>query len=119
MAYEGTYAPENVEYHVQGFYPNTFYSTMAALFCIFIILRYSSRTMGESYRFHLLNITIWTLFCDLNITLLTQFYSLNPVSGGCYPGVLPKLLMIFFRADTSAHLTTVSYLCFKGDGTMG
>jgi hypothetical protein len=109
MTYDGHYTPEEIEEYHHKFYPNAFYSTTSALLCIFLILRYSSNSMKGSYRFHLLNITIWTLLSDLIITLLTQFYSLAPVNGGCYPGLLPTLLMKVFHVSTALHLTIVSY----------
>jgi uncharacterized membrane protein len=109
MAYDHVYSAGHIRFHVEQFYEFATYSTVFALFCIFMVVRYSAQSIKGTYRFHLLNITVFTLLCDLSISLLTQTYaSLGPVNGICYPGILPKILGNWFQLDTAFRLTVVS-----------
>jgi hypothetical protein len=102
--------PAQIE-HVTIYFYNiaATFSTIFTLFCIFVILRYSSNAMNGGYRFHLLNITIFTLFCDLNITVLTRHISLSPANGECYTG---KLLVLTKWMDVGALMQLIIVSCF-------
>jgi hypothetical protein len=106
----GVLTEDNVESHIVFiFNKQAVYSAICALFCIFLILRYSSKSMNMGYRFHLLNITVFTLFCDLNITILTRFIQLTPASGGCFIGELGALTT-WMDVDSVAQILVVSFL---------
>jgi hypothetical protein len=104
------FTPDNINLNINDIYNHeAAYSTSFALFCIFVIVRYSSRTMNSDYRFHLLNITVFTLICDLTITVLTRFYPLDPANGACFIGVLRRLTK-WMDGDVVARMIVVS--CF-------
>jgi hypothetical protein len=101
--------PANIEAYIVYIYNGEATSSITfTLFCIFVILRYSPNTMNSGYRFHLLNITIFTLFCDLNITVLTRYIPLSPASGGCFIGEM-HVLTRWMDVQTLAQFIVVSY----------
>jgi hypothetical protein len=105
------FSPESIQFHRGIYNREATYSAIFALVCISLILRYSPQTMSKSYRFHLLNITIWTLFCDLNITVLTQFYQLWPANGACFIGQLGWLTKWMEAGDVALFIIVSYFWC--------
>jgi hypothetical protein len=110
MPYDDVYSVSSIQSWLRLFSMECIFSTIFGLFCTFAIFRYSKTSMESGYRFHLLNICIWTLFCDLNISILTRFYPLTPVNGGCFLGELNKGLMKWMKMGAVLKITAVS--CF-------
>jgi hypothetical protein len=101
--------PAQIEHDTIYFYNReATFSTIFTLFCIFVILRYSSNAMNGGYRFHLLNITIFTLLCDLDVTVLSRHIPLSPASGGCYTG---KLFVLTKWMDVKALAQFIVVSC--------
>jgi hypothetical protein len=108
MTYDDVYSPETIRDFNADNIHRALLSLIFGLFCIFLILRYSSKSMEASFRFHLLNITVWTLFTDLYITMLHRFYSVEPIYGGCFPGELAQFLARWMDPELAFAITLVS-----------
>lgn len=65
--------------------------------------------MENGYRFHLLNITVWTLACDLMLCLFTRPYPLFPMHGACYVGIMSRVLVEWMGVEAVTRLNFVSF----------
>jgi hypothetical protein len=65
--------------------------------------------MEKGYRFHLLNMTIWILFCDLTLCVLIRPYPLLPLTGGCVVGELNGLLLSRMKMIDAIYTQLVSF----------
>lgn len=105
------FTPLSIQFYTSSFNAIALITTLFALFCVFSILRHSSKGLELGYRFHLLNITVWTLFCDLALCGLNQTYVLLPMHAACYIGKLNTLLLGPMRPDSLALLNFVGFWC--------
>jgi hypothetical protein len=64
--------------------------------------------MESGYKFHLLNITFWTLFCDLVTSFVLTPYPLLPMNGGCLLGELPQFMAHRMQPELVSKFATVS-----------
>lgn len=108
------FTPLSIQSYINSYNLNAIFSTFFGLFCIFIILRYSNQSITETgYHFHLLNMAIWTLICDLSLAFLFQFYILLPLNGFCGVGKLKDLLTGWMETESIMKVHCVSKLYFK------
>jgi hypothetical protein len=64
-----------------------------ALFCIFVILHYSTKAIENEYRFHLINMAISILICDLSLCYIIRPIPQLPMNAMCYIGELNDYLL--------------------------
>lgn len=69
------------------------FTVFFSFLCIFVIWRYSVNALETGYRFHLLNMAVWILVCDLTLSILARPYGLFPMNGACFLGELNRWLM--------------------------
>jgi hypothetical protein len=107
MTYD-VYSLENIDSYIFSSNLHACVSLFFGLFCIFVICRYSAKSMETGYRFHLLSITFWTLFCDLVTSFVLRPYPLLPMSGGCILGILPQFMAQRMQPELVSKLGLVS-----------
>jgi hypothetical protein len=114
MTYEYLYSPEWLhEREVSGRWA-ALVVTIFALFSVFLILRYSSKSMEGGLRFHLLNITVWIWLADLGVFMGNRYYGIGPIKGGCLPGEGTRFLARRVDPNFVVNLNAVSHLNCRG-----
>jgi hypothetical protein len=102
------YTPASIQSYINSCTSDALISTFFGLFCIFVILRYSSSTIDSEYHFHLLNITVWTLICDLITSISCRPYPIFPTNGVCGVGAFNEWAMTWMQVDVMLKLGVVS-----------
>jgi hypothetical protein len=99
---------------VQAFiFSSNIRALITTFFGLFSIFRYSDRFMESGYRFHLLNMAVWILICDLTILVLWRPYPLLPLNGGCFVGEVNGFLLSHIQVETASYVIIVSIYKLK------
>lgn len=109
MTINNVYTDESINSFIFQFNIHAIISLFFGLLSIFIIQRYTNKSM-ENYKIHLLNITITILICDLVFCTLCRPYFLYPIPGMCSIGLIVKYFNGILGDVLAKNLSVVSFL---------
>jgi hypothetical protein len=112
MAYD-VYTQSDIQSYIFSANLRALITAFSGFFCIFAILRYSSKSMESGYRFHLLNMTCFILLSDLTILLLLKPQPVFPMHAVCFVGEINDVLLNRFGLSMMTKIELVSCLRFN------
>lgn len=107
MSDQNVYSTEEINQFIFYYNIHAGISLFFGLFSIFAILRYTTHSSMNEYKFHLLNMAINILLCDMTLTILCRPYPLMPLPGGCMLGQFNLLLIKWLGVNGTMYAVTV------------